>query len=201
MNDVLYGYAAASAELVTRFEAISSADLFAPVFDLLPISPARIADIGAGTGRDAAWFATQGHRVLAVEPVAELRTAGEALHIDQRIAWLDDRLPDLAAAREEPPFDVVTLCAVWQHLNDDDRAVAIRHLARITANGGLVILSLRHGLGAPDRRVFPICVEAVVEGARREGLEVARIAKASSVQAGNHAAGVHWTWLALRKVS
>jgi SAM-dependent methyltransferase len=200
MNDVLSGYAAASAGLVARFEAISSAELFAPVCDLLPKSPARITDIGAGTGRDAAWFAANGHRVLAVEPVEGLRTAGMALHADPRIAWLDDRLPELSAARREPRFDLVILCAVWQHLDDEDRAIAIRHLAGVTASGGLLILSLRHGAGAPDRRVFPVSVEIVVGSARREGFAVVRATEAASVQASNHAAGVRWTWLALRKI-
>ncbi|MFV1920862.1 class I SAM-dependent methyltransferase [Sphingomonas sp. MJ1 (PH-R8)] len=200
MTDVLTGYAEASAELIARFEAISTRDLLAPVADLLPVSPARIADIGAGTGRDAAWFASQGHHVLAVEPVEELRAAGMALHGDRRIAWLDDRLPDLVAARREPAFDLVTACAVWQHLDEDDRAVGIRHLAGMTADGGLLILSLRHGAGAPSRRVFPVDVERIVAGARENGFDIVRVAEAASLQAGNQAAGVKWTWLALRKV-
>lgn len=199
MNDVMSGYSAASAELVVRFEAISSADLFAPVCDLLPQSPARIVDIGAGTGRDAAWFAAKGHSVLAVEPVEELRAAGMDLHSDRRIAWLDDSLPMLSTALREHPFDLATLCAVWQHLDEGDRTIAMRSLADLTATNGILIMSLRHGVGAADRRVFPVDVDVTVESARREGFELLRIAEAASVQANNHAAGVYWTWLALRK--
>jgi SAM-dependent methyltransferase len=180
MTDVLTGYAEASAELIVRFEAISTRELLAPVADLLPVSPARVADIGAGTGRDAAWFASKGHQVLAVEPVRELRTAGMALHGDRRIAWLDDRLPDLAAARRERAFDLVTACAVWQHLDDDDRAVGIRHLADMTADGGLLIMSLRHGAGAPSRRVFPVDVESTMAGARENGFDIVRVSDAGS---------------------
>lgn len=200
MNDVLHGYAAASAQLVARFEDISSADLFAPVSDLLPKSPVRIADIGAGTGRDAAWFARKGHQVVAVEPVKELRAAGMTLHTEQGITWLDDQLPELSAVRREPSFNLVILCAVWQHLNQDDRAIAIRHLAAITVHGGLLVMSLRHGVGAAERQVFPIAVESVIDSARRAGFEIIRAARAGSVQAGNYAAGVRWTWLALRRV-
>src|SRR3546814_10754539 len=145
MNNVLSGYVSASAELTPRFEAISTADLFAPVRERLPTMATRVVDIGAGTGRDAAWFAGNGHQVLAVEPVQELRAAGIALHKDVRITWLDDRLPELSAVMQEPRFDLVILSAVWQHLDEDDRAVAIRHLGKMTSHGGLLLLSFRQG--------------------------------------------------------
>lgn len=200
MNDVLSGYAAASSELIPRFEAISSAELFAPVRDLLPAAPARIADIGAGTGRDAGWFAAQGHRVLAVEPVEELRRAGMSRHSGKKVTWLDDKLPELRLARQEPPFDLLTLCAVWQHLDDHAREIALGRLAEMTTGGGLLIMSLRHGVGALDRRVFPVEVKAVIASAKTKGLDVVREIEAASVQRGNCLAGVRWTWLALRKV-
>jgi protein-L-isoaspartate O-methyltransferase len=50
----------------------------------------RILDIGSGSGRDAAYFAKQGHEVTAVEPVREMRLTAEKLHGKQRIRWIDD---------------------------------------------------------------------------------------------------------------
>jgi protein-L-isoaspartate O-methyltransferase len=79
-------------------------ELYASVLDLLPETAVRVADIGAGTGMDAAWFARQGHEVLAVEPVKELREAGMALHQDNKIKWPDDRLPNLAKAQMDGPL-------------------------------------------------------------------------------------------------
>ncbi len=73
--------------------------VLAPVGDLLLARAGTALDIGAGTGRDAAWLARRGHRVLAVEPVAALRSAGEALHRMANLEWLDDGLPELARAR------------------------------------------------------------------------------------------------------
>lgn len=199
MNDVLAGYAAASAELAARFEAISTRDLLAPVLDLLPSNSVRVADVGAGTGRDAAWFAAQGHDVLAVELVAELRAFGMAHHPGSCIRWLDDRLPILAAAREHAPFDLVTSCAVWQHLDNEVRPAAMSSLSAMTQTGGLLILSLREGVGAPDRRVFPVSVPATLAAADACGFDLVRAVEAPSVQGGNRANGVRWTWLALRK--
>lgn len=201
MQDILEGYeAAATPELITRFDALRPDEIYAPVRDLFPVAAARVADIGAGTGRDAAWFAAQGHRVLAVEPVRALREAAMRLHDAPRIEWLDDRLPELEAAQARGPFDLLTMCAVWQHLDDAARPLALAALAAMAAPSGLLVMSLRHGPGALDRQVFPALPDDAICSARRCGLELVRRSEAASVQAGNQAAGVHWTWLALRRV-
>lgn len=198
-EDALPGYSAASTELIARFEAITPERLYEHVIDLLPVRSSRVADIGAGTGRDAAWLAAKGHDVTAVEPVEELRNAGMELHPDQRIHWLDDRLPDLALLPRDRPFDVVLGTAVWQHVSHHDRGPAMQSLARLTAPGGLLVLSLRHGAGARDRPVFPVRSDDVVDLARQNGFLTERSREAASIQAGNRAAGVSWTWLALRR--
>jgi SAM-dependent methyltransferase len=199
IDDVLQGYASASAELTARFEEISPAELYAPVADLLPIRPSRIADIGAGTGRDAAWLAGKGHRVVAVEPVDEFRQAGMALHKSTSIAWLNDRLPDLCGLRTHIKcFDCMILSAVWQHLDNEQRSAALRSLAALTAPGGTVIMSLRHGTGASGRRVHEARPQDTIAAALRTGFELMRERRAESMQAVNRKAGVHWTWLVFR---
>ncbi len=49
--------------------------------------------MGAGSGRDAAWFAANGYSVVAAEPAAGMRRAGKALHSSPDIRWMDDALP------------------------------------------------------------------------------------------------------------
>ncbi|WP_204324597.1 class I SAM-dependent methyltransferase, partial [Stenotrophomonas maltophilia] len=66
------------------------------ILHLVPAAPVRAIDIGAGTGRDAAALAARGHRVLAVEPTAELLAEARRLHPSALIEWLDDGLPELA---------------------------------------------------------------------------------------------------------
>jgi SAM-dependent methyltransferase len=61
-------YDAHAAELVSRYEALDPARLNQWLLDLIPQTPGTVLDIGAGTGRDAAWFARHGHDVIAVEP-------------------------------------------------------------------------------------------------------------------------------------
>jgi len=202
MNDILAGYAAAATpEVIARYGAIDCRTLYAAVLDLLPETPVRVADIGAGTGRDAAWFARQGHRVLAVEPVRELREAGMALHRASDVAWLDDALPALDRTQRRGPFGLVTLSGVWQHIDDAARGVAMAGFGRMVSTGGLLILSLRHGPEAPGRRVFPVSPRDTVEAAARSGFAPLREVETGSLQPGNRASGVRWTWLALKKVA
>jgi SAM-dependent methyltransferase len=202
MNEILEGYAAAATpSLIARFEAFDFRELYAPVFDLLPTNAVRAADIGAGTGRDAAWLAGQGHEIWAVEPVKELRDAGAVLHPTDRIKWLDDRLPDLAKLQACGCFDLVLLNGVWQHIDDAARHIAMMHLGAMVTTGGLMVMSLRHGPGAAGRPVFPVSVSETVDAAAHAGLAVLRQTEAGSIQPGNQAKGVHWTWLAFRKTS
>jgi SAM-dependent methyltransferase len=198
MEQVIKAYASASPKLIERYNSVSSLELFRPMIDLLPSSPARVVDIGAGPGRDAAWLASMGHTVLAVEPVKEFRNAGMAAYSRLKIEWIDDRLPELVETKRRGQYEFVVLCAVWQHLDEGQRIIAMRNLAELTGPSGLMIMSLRHGPGAPERLVYPIAPQETVGLAMREGFKLLRQAEAESVQSANQLADVHWTWLAFR---
>ncbi len=200
MKDILAAYAeAATPDLIARFDNLDCREIYAPVIDLLPVTPCRIADIGSGTGRDAAWFAAQGHDVMAVEPVRELRQAGMRLHRCDRISWLDDRLPELKKARLRGSFDLISLCGVWHHIDDGARRQALETLSDMTAPGGLLVMSLRHGPAPAGRRAFPISLPQTVDHAAHVGFTLLRQIQVASIQAANRALGVYWTWVVLQK--
>jgi SAM-dependent methyltransferase len=200
MNEIIDGYAAAATpELIARFDSIPVEEIYAPVLDLFPTQPCRIADIGAGTGRDSAWLAGLGHHLLAIEPVDALLCAGMALHDAPAIRWLKDALPALERVPAGLSFDLILLCAVWQHLDEDARGPAMRRLTELTAPGGTMIMSLRHGPGAANRPVFPVSPEQTIDDAERSGLRLLRRRRTESVQAENRANGVFWTWLVFLK--
>lgn len=158
--------------LARRYEAVSAPDLHGPVADLIPAAPSRVLDVGAGSGRDAAWLAKTGHTVLAVEPSATLRAEGARRHPDPRITWVDDRLPNLT--RVGGRFGVILLSAVWQHVAPADRPVAFRALTGLLAPGGLLLISLR--LGPPDlaRGMHPVSVGGLRALAAASGLAILR---------------------------
>jgi SAM-dependent methyltransferase len=170
----------AGLRLLDRYEAVSAPDLHGPVADLLPAAPARVLDVGAGSGRDAAWLAKMGNRVLSVEPSATFRAEGGRLHPDPGISWLCDHLPGLPAVRAlSMTHEVILLSAVWQHVAPADRPAAFRALTGLLAPGGLLLISLR--LGPPDlaRDMHVVSVEEIRALAARSDLTVLREAPLS----------------------
>lgn len=192
------GYAQEAAELFKRYEAVPARDAHRAVLHLLPAAPASVVDIGAGTGRDAAWLAEMGHRVVAVEPTDAMRLGAMRLHTSPRIEWLDDSLPELALLRSRGErFALVMLNAVWMHLDADERARAMPHLASVVASGGTVIITLRHGPVPSGRRMFEVGAEETIALAGQEGLRPVLTMHAPTRLARNAVPGVSWTTLAL----
>jgi len=190
-------YADEAPELLKRYESISFADAHAPVRQLISPTPSHVLDIGAGTGRDAAGLVALGHSVVAVEPTEELRRGAMLLHPSPRIEWLDDSLPDLAAVRaRKEEFDLVMLTAVWMHLDEAQREVAMPNVSALVRNGGIVIMSLRHGPIPPGRRMFEVSAEETIALAQGSDLfcTLNREAESSLRQP-----GISWTRLAFQK--
>lgn len=189
------GYADEAESLLKQYESIAFADLHAAVSHLFPAIPSDVLDIGAGTGRDAAGFAARGHRVVAVEPTAALRTRAMVLHPSPRIAWVDDSLPDLA--RVVGMFDVVMLTAVWMHLDEGQRRRAMPRVASLVRPGGVMIMSLRYGPVPAGRRMFAVSVTETTQLAAAEGL--VRGLAHESVHGFQGRPGVTWSRLAFAK--
>src|ERR1700730_2875764 len=194
------GYADEAEALFRLYESIPFADAHRAVLHLIPATPGNVLDIGSGTGRDAAWFASQGHRVVAVEPTDAMRLPAMALHPSPRIEWLDDSLPDLAVLRTSgEKFDVVMLTAVWMHLDAQQRRQAMPHLAALVREGGTVIMKGRHGPVPGGRRMFEVSPEETIELAAMQDLRAVLNLRTESGQAQNRDAGVTWTNLAFVK--
>ncbi len=194
------GYTEAAEKLVREFERIPFLELHSDVIYLLPQPPADILDIGAGSGRDAAYLTVIGHRVVAVEPTAALRDAAARLHPMPEITWIDDALPDLPMlAGRKGGFDVAMLTAVWMHLEPDERARAMPVIAGLLRDRGLAIMLLRHGPLPEARHMFPVDADETCELAQTCGLRPILHQRRDSVQAGNREAGVTWTRLAFEK--
>jgi SAM-dependent methyltransferase len=196
------GYAEQAAELFERYESIAAADAHRAVLHLMPAPPSRVLDIGSGTGRDAAWLAAKGHRVVAVEPTAALRKPAMARHRSPLIEWLDDSLPDLALVRTRgDSFALVMLTAVWMHLDASQRRQAMPNLAALLRDGGTMILSLRHGPVPPGRRMFEVPADETIELAAAHRLHPVLNLRVESSYPPDRAAGVDWTRLAFVKMT
>lgn len=136
-------------------------------------SPLAVLDIGAGTGRDAAWITSKGHNVLAVEPSSSMLTIAQNLHQSERITWLMSELPrlddlDVSAGT----FDVTLLNAVWMHIVPQDRHVSLQRLRQLLNPGGSIFVSLRLGPVNDDRGMFEVSGSQFALDAKGAGFEV-----------------------------
>ena len=155
------------------------------MLDLLPTAPATILDVGAGSGRDAAWLAAKSYEVIAVEPSANMRAAAARLHPEAKVHWISDTLPALGAVtRSGLSFDLILLSAVWMHVPAGDRPRAFRKLINLLKPGGLIAITLRHGPAEPERAIHPVSLAEVEALVRNHGalLSAAVKQKTNSVE-------------------
>ena len=173
-----------------RFEEIHPE---APV--LVPDSPALVLEVGAGSGRDAAWFAARGHDVVAVEPAGRMLEVAKSLHPDPRIRWFSDQLPSLdRVIRSGLNFDLIWLSAVWMHVAPASRTRAFRKLATLLRPGGRMMFSLRQGPIPADRVMYPTHADEIEKLARRHGLAVIHTAREAD-RLGRDGVTWHTVWL------
>lgn len=160
-------------KLVDQYESLAVEQVHEGLMNFLPEAGKTVLDVGAGSGRDAAWFAARGCDVVAVEPSQEMLTRARALHQSTRITWLADSLPDLALVRRLGlRFDLILLSAVWMHVPPASRERALRKLATLLAPSGRIAISLRLGTPDTDRAMYEVSLNELTDLGHRFGLRL-----------------------------
>ena len=194
----IVGYGTHAVALAEQYERITFEDVHRDVLNLFPKRPSNILDIGAGSGRDAAALASCGHRVVAVEPTAELRSEGQRLHSSKAIEWIDDSLPALNILRQSNQrFDLILLTAVWMHLDEIERKTAMASIVELLAETALVSMSLRHGPIPVGRRMFEVSAAETIELGAKFGLRCRHQSDREDVQGRSD---VRWSFVVLQRV-
>ncbi len=188
------GYSTEAPALLKLYEEVTFEEAHAGVIDLMPAAPLNVLDVGAGTGRDAAWFAARGDQVTAIEPTREMREGAIKLHPSPNINWIDDCLPDLMSVRGRS-FDLVWMSAVWMHFFASERAAMMPIVAALTKPGGALMISLRHGPLPEGRRMFEVRPEETIAQATRAKLGLVRSGDFPSTRA----PGIVWSRLWFHK--
>ncbi len=198
--DSTIGYADEVDALFVRYESRKSEEMLGNLLDWFPKAPSDFLDIGAGTGRDAAYYASLGHTVVAAEPVDVLRTRAAQLHTDPNIHWVDDGLPNLTHVRAlKSDFDMITLHAVCMHLDAAERVIGMGQLAGLMRPGARLFMSLRHGEVPEGRRMFKVSGDETIALAAKHGLCHLHTHNTGSIQPENRARAIRWTKLIFEK--
>lgn len=196
MTEAVRWYDAHATELARSYESIEAERVHAWMVDLLPADRGIALDVGAGTGRDAAWLSGRGFDVVAVEPSWAMREQASRLRPNSRVKWVLDELPDLRdTLRMGLNFDLILLSGVWMHVPLAERPRAFRKLVTLLKPGGFIAVTLRLGPTEADRQMFPVSEEEIERLARAHGAFVER-RRVEADKLGR--AGVTWVQLAVR---
>lgn len=161
-------YQCHATELATRYQQVSARAVHCDWLTLLEpwllAAPRRLLDVGAGSGRDAAFLAGlhQGNMVVAVEPCQALAAQGQCHTREAAVAWVNDAMP--ALSRVTGTFDLILLSAVWMHLSPESRPLALARLHELLSPDGYLVLSLRLNvseLEMRERAMYPVAVDEV----------------------------------------
>jgi len=146
----------------------------------LPPIGANILDIGSGSGRDAFALAKRGYFVTAVEPSVAMLNLAKQHHDHERIIWIRDSLPLLDKLKDSnQKFDFILLSAVWMHISPEKRKGALKRLAGLLNDGGLIAVSLRIGPTIPERFIHEVDVGSLITLATLFGLKVVYISRST----------------------
>jgi SAM-dependent methyltransferase len=164
-----------AARLVEQYESLSFEGVHGGLIDILPSPGATVLDVGAGSGRDAAWLAANGYDVVAVEPSDAMLALARERHPSDRIHWISDSLPDLAKVRRLGlSFDLILLSAVWMHILPAARQRTLRKLATLLAPKGRIAISLRLGTPDTERAMYEVSLPELASLAQQFGLRIVR---------------------------
>ena len=196
LPDPIGWYEARAGALADNYEAIQPEQIHGWLEGLHPSAPALVLDVGAGSGRDAAWLAELGHDVIAVEPAPALRAEAMRRHTGVAIRWMADQLPALPATlRLGLAFDLILVSAVWQHVLPVDRPRSLRKLLSLLRPGGVLAITLRHGPAEAGRFMHPVSLNELETLARQLGAIVVRVQTIADAMGRLE---VSWTGVALR---
>lgn len=127
----------------------------ATVLDLLGEKPARVLEVGCGTGRFTFAMASAGHTVTGVDYSAAMLDTCRKRQTEEpggeRVTLLEGSIFELPF--EDASFDAVLCVHVLMHL--PEREDALRELLRVVKPGGRVIFDIRNSASL-NRLSYPL---------------------------------------------
>ncbi|HVP59557.1 MAG TPA: class I SAM-dependent methyltransferase [Myxococcaceae bacterium] len=132
-------YRGARPEDLPWYDPDPDPDLLVLFDEVLPASGARVLDLGAGPAVHSIELAARGHRVVAIDGVAEARDMALTLAA-RRGVTLDYRVGDALHDGPEGPFDLVFDRGFLHTLEPAERRTWRAAVTRSLVRGGALIL-------------------------------------------------------------
>tara|TARA_R110002167_G_scaffold31464_25_gene103339 strand:- start:1747 stop:3453 length:1707 start_codon:yes stop_codon:yes gene_type:complete len=168
-NNITY-YSKQAESLSAQYDNVSFTDVHSDWLRHLP-DQGWALDVGAGSGRDAAYLANKGLSVVAVEPAEGMRSLARSKNPQPNIHWLDDTLPELQKVFAlQIKFDLILLSAVWMHIAPSQRERTFRKLSSLLKPNGKLVISLRHGECHDERVMYEVSTSEQAQLASKFGL-------------------------------
>lgn len=158
-------YAAHAEELIPRYDALSAPQVHA-WFDP-STKPGRMLDVGCGTGRDVAYFASLGWEAEGIDPVPAFVTQAKKNHPALKFEY--GHAQDLLQRRMPTPYDLILFSASWQHVPPEVQDEIWEMLSKAAVR---VVITVRHGPVPEGRGDFPVDVETLKLQGKRAGFAV-----------------------------
>jgi len=187
-----------SAQLAEQYDSVDFESVHSSWRSYWPLSGSRVLDIGAGSGRDAQWFCSQGCKVVAVEPSTGFRLLGQE-RTPAAVHWVDAQLPDLGSLDALPyRFDLILVSAVWMHIPVPDRYQSLLSMVERLAKKGRIVITLRHGAFGDGRTSYGVSLAELEQIAQRLDLVVCHV---EDTEDGLSRTGLTWQTVVLEKAS
>lgn len=169
-------YEAGAAQFAELYRSVTPTDLYRQVLAFFHREEPT-ADIGCGSGRDAAWLAEQGFPTTGYDASPAMLKVARAAY--EKLNFQLAVLPELAGI-PDGAFKNVLCSGTLMHIGREHLITAVINLARILRGGGRLVVSYRasqtDGEREPDGRLFtaipPGKLALLFEAA---GLEVGRV--------------------------
>lgn len=161
------GYENAAQLFIETSRTLDFNKVCADFIAFLPTHPAKVLDVGSGAGQNAIALAALGFKVTAVEPLQSFLEASKEADTTQAVRWLQGDLPQLNCLpltldKSLEKFDFVLIAAVWHHLDETQRELAVLRLSTLIKKGGKCAISLRNGPAGLGSRVFATDVKQTI---------------------------------------
>ena len=159
--------------LFDKYQSLHSDGLHANWLTHLPLKPGLALDVGAGSGRDAAWLAQKGWKVIAVEPALALMELGKQATASPLVTWVDDCLPELShLQKDRQKFSLILVSGVLMHLSPQERNSSLETLIGFMAEESVIIVTIRQGPDSEGRKFYPVSADEIVTFAGQKSLFV-----------------------------